>query len=103
MLGKVHTYITLRVCFTATWKTLRTMSDTWYAKSGLGIKLEREVSSTHKKVTKDMAAKEKRFWSRVELGTLLKVLQFYKEDLMLFGYSAADYFEELGLLKILDV
>ena len=73
------------------------------AKSGLGIKLEREVSSTHKKVTKDMAAKEKRFWSRVELGTLLKVLQFYKEDLMLFGYSAADYFEELGLLKILDV
>ena len=73
------------------------------AKSGLGIQLEREVLSTYKKATPNMRAKEKRFWSRVELGTILEILELYKEDLMLFGYSATDYFRELGLVGLLHL
>ena len=45
--------------------------------------------------TDDMKSKEKRFWSRVEIGTLKKIIDFYKEDLLLFGYSVEDYFSQL--------
>ena len=44
-----------------------------------------------------MISKEKRFWSRVEIGTLDEIVDFYKEDLALFGYSVQAYFDHLEL------
>ena len=66
-------------------------------RTGLGSRLEDLLSATQRRKTTGMQDKEREFWSRVELGTVAKVKEFYREDLLLFGYSVEEYFRRLGL------
>ena len=73
-------------------------------KTGLHDELEGLLGKTRVRHTGGMAAKERKFWSRVELDTIMEVKEFYRKDLLLFGYSVEEYFKNLGLVNpLLDV
>ena len=74
------------------------------AETGLGKTMEDMVLNTHKKRTTSIDVKEKRFWSRVELETVMLSVKFYSRDFLLFGYSVESISRTIYLTdRILDL
>ena len=40
---------------------------------------------------------EKRFWNKVQESNIKKIIQVYKIDFEMFGYSAKKYFDAMGM------
>lgn len=50
----------------------------------------------------DRIEREKRFWERVDVGTIRRIIRFYDLDFRMFGYSEEDYFSTLHLMPYIS-
>ena len=69
----------------------------FFRKSGTYDRLN--SSSLHLNAATDKED-ERNFWNRVRPNTVAKLYKEYEDDFEIYGYSARNYFEELGATVI---